>query len=74
MEKCEELPKIIHHVADEQLRELKRSLLALHHFNIVHLDIKPMNILYSPSKKRLVFLDFGFSKLIKETLGQRTKA
>jgi serine/threonine protein kinase len=41
----------------------------LHHFHIGHLDIKPMNIMYSPSAKELVFIDFGFSGFIEEALG-----
>jgi serine/threonine protein kinase len=73
MERCEEIPKVIHSIGDEELKGLKRDLLTLHHFSIVHLDIKPMNILFSPSSKKLVFLDFGFSKLVKEILGQRTR-
>ena len=38
----------------------------------MHLDIKKMNIMYSPRQKELVFIDFGFSRVIEEKLGFKT--
>jgi serine/threonine protein kinase len=39
---------------------------------IVHQDIKPDNIMFSPIFKELVFIDYGVSKIIREVPGQRT--
>jgi len=38
----------------------------------MHLDIKNTNIMYSPSLKELVFIDFGFSRVIEEQPGFKT--
>jgi serine/threonine protein kinase len=35
----------------------------MHDLNITHNDIKPENILFSPLKNKLVFIDFGLSSL-----------
>lgn len=43
--------------------ELEISLLLMHKMNITHNDIKPQNIVYSPSLKKLVFIDFGLSEI-----------
>jgi len=48
---------------------LKKSLLKLHLFNIIHFDIKPDNIGFSNHFKKWVFLDFGLTKIIKERPG-----
>jgi serine/threonine protein kinase len=55
------------------VQALKLKLLSLHCLNIAHLDIKPENISFSPSLKEAVFLDFGLSDMIEETIGRRTK-
>jgi serine/threonine protein kinase len=52
--------------------DLKTALLTMHQINLVHLDIKPDNIAYSPHFKKWVFLDFGFSEFIEEKLGEKT--
>ncbi len=41
----------------------------MHKLNITHNDIKPQNILYSPTYKKLVFIDFGMSTLNVQKLG-----
>ena len=38
----------------------------------MHQDIKPENIMFSPSLKRLVFIDFGLSELVKENPGTKS--
>jgi serine/threonine protein kinase len=41
----------------------------MHEFKIVHLDIKPENIVWSEHYQKAVFIDFGFSDIIKEERG-----
>ena len=50
-----------------------RKLNLLHAFQIVHVDIKQANIMYSQATEDFVFIDFGFSRLIKERNGFKTK-
>ena len=38
----------------------------MHSFKIIHGDIKPDNIMWSAQYNKPVFIDFGFSKCIKE--------
>jgi serine/threonine protein kinase len=45
------------------------NLALMHQLRIVHLDIKPENIMLSPSFRKPVFIDFGFSSLIEEQIG-----
>ena len=45
----------------------------MHAVNLVHIDIKPLNIAFSNLRKKHVFLDFGLSRLIKEKPGFKTK-
>ena len=68
MEFCE----MNNYIINEALELLKNKLQLLHAFNIVHLDIKPENIAYSPAYNEYVFIDFGLSRIIKETRGQKT--
>lgn len=51
---------------------LRSSLNILHHFNIVHLDIKPENIAFSAHHNQHVFIDFGLSRAINESFGQKS--
>ena len=44
----------------------------MHTFQLVHLDIKPSNIMYSSVRSETVYIDYGFSKLIKEKIGFKT--
>jgi serine/threonine protein kinase len=45
----------------------------LHFFKLVHMDIKPQNIMLSPSSSEVVFIDFGFSQFLKEPVGLQSK-
>ena len=47
-------------------------MMVLHKQKIVHMDINPGNIMYSPTFKKLVFIDYGFSKIIEEEQGYKT--
>ena len=44
----------------------------MHILKIIHRDIKPDNIMYSPTFKKLVFIDFGGCLIINEPLGAKT--
>ena len=52
--------------------EMYQILDILHRLKIVHQDIKPDNIMFSPYKKKMVFVDFGLSRIIEEELGMQT--
>lgn len=41
----------------------------MHFFHIVHLDIKPANMMFSPFYKKMVFIDFGLSRFVQEEVG-----
>ena len=45
----------------------------LHSLHISHGDIKPDNIGWSNEKNKLVYLDFGFARYIREPIGEKTK-
>lgn len=51
---------------------LKIILSIFHHFNIVHMDIKPKNIAFSQSYNEYVFIDFGLSRAIKEGIEEKS--
>lgn len=44
--------------------ELLENLRAMYSINLVHLDIKPANISYSPLFQKHIFLDFGLSLIL----------
>jgi serine/threonine protein kinase len=44
----------------------------MHSLKVVHRDIKPDNIMYSKSFKKHVFIDFGGSVLLKESIGEKS--
>lgn len=48
---------------------LQQKLHLLHTLHIVHLDIKPENIGFSPRNNSLILIDFGLSKIIAEEIG-----
>jgi serine/threonine protein kinase len=43
----------------------------MHMLQIVHRDIKPANIMFSKSLNKCVFIDFGCSEVISESIGYR---
>ena len=47
-------------------------LKTMHSLRICHLDIKTENVGWSPAFQKFVFLDFSFTKIIKEKIGHKT--
>ena len=68
---CERGQKIANYSPEIQ-EQLKESLFLMHHFKIIHLDIKPENTIYSSTYMKAVFIDFGFSEIVKEECGYKT--
>lgn len=54
--------------SEQKIRNLLNDLLPvlkfIHQHNVVHRDIKPMNIIRRQSDRKLVLLDFGLAKLL----------
>ena len=67
METCEEVTK-----ENYLPEEIFQNMAIMHKLHLVHLDIKPENIMRSPSFKKIVFIDFGFSSFVKEEVGEKT--
>ena len=44
----------------------------MHMLNIIHRDIKPTNIMFSRSLNKWVFIDFGCSEALDESIGYKT--
>ena len=44
----------------------------MHSLRIVHGDIKKENVMFSPSRNKLVFIDFNCSSAVKEKPGSKT--
>lgn len=51
---------------------IHKSLLLLHSMGFVHLDIKPENMMFSPTFAKYVLIDFGLSRLIAQKVGEKT--
>lgn len=52
---------------------LKHCMKVMHLLRIVHRDIKPGNIVFSPTLGDLVFCDLGISHPVAEQIGFKTK-
>ena len=73
MEQCREIElKTDTRMAEEKQRDIREALAILHSFKVVHMDIKPENLAYSPHNKKYVLLDFGFAEMISEDIGEKT--
>ena len=70
MELCEE--PYHKHEEEHVKRELFENLRVMHSLKMVHRDMKENNIGWSPSFRRWVFLDFGFTTILKEGIGEKT--
>ena len=44
----------------------------MHLLQIVHLDIKPSNIMFSNSLNKFLLIDFGLSKFVQQKIGFKT--
>ena len=49
----------------EVMETLLVNLGNMHRFGVVHLDINPSNIMWSNTKDKPVFIDFGFSRVVR---------
>ena len=65
MEKCQPC-------SNYQDTSLIQGLKMLHSLKIVHIDIKPENIMFSPVYGKNVFIDFGCSTVIEEQAGYKS--
>ena len=54
----------------KQLLEMLSMMRKLH---LVHGDIKPANVLYSRGLKKLVLIDFGLARFVREKPDQKTE-
>ena len=45
----------------------------MHSLNICHMDIKPENVAWSEFFGKFVFLDFGFTSVLSEPAGNKSK-
>ena len=52
--------------------EMKRNLLVMHSLKICHMDVSPKNIMFSPTFKKSVFIDFGLSNMLKENIDEES--
>ena len=67
MEACDEIDK-----DNFKQEEIFKNMAFLHKLRLIHLDIKPANIMRSPTFNKLVFIDFGFSRFVREEAGEKT--
>lgn len=64
MELCKPLSSLQCQAEESEMR-LKYCVRLMHSLNLIHKDIKPSNIMYSPSSRDLVLIDFGISEVVK---------
>lgn len=55
------------------MQQMLVGLGTMHRFRIMHMDINSDNVMYSPRRGKNVFIDFGFSEVIAEECGRKTK-
>jgi serine/threonine protein kinase len=67
MEKCEVVP-----ISSTRYNQLLENMWVMHRFKIIHGDITDTNFMFSPVHGKVVFIDFGLSKLIAEECGFKT--
>lgn len=48
------------------------NLALLHKFHLIHMDIKPDNLMLSPTFRKAVFIDFGLSRFIREQISYQS--
>lgn len=68
MEKCSHGPKF----GEEEYLQLLENLGVMHQYHIIHRDITPNNIMFSPSQGKSIFIDFNVSTIIGENTGEKT--
>lgn len=71
MEICEKYVKLGSKYNDYK-NNLYENLKVIHTCKMVHLDIKTDNVRWSPYFNKWVFIDFGFTKFIKEQVGLKS--
>lgn len=73
MEKCITLDSAVKLAQSDaaKFRELRNCLRTLHSLHILHCDIKPENICWSPSYSKYVFIDFGLSLIREQAAGHK---
>lgn len=71
LEVCQNLSEYNGHMEDVE-EDLKYGLRILHSLQICHCDIKPDNIMYCPRLKRVVYVDFGLARVVKEEIGYKS--
>lgn len=70
MEKCEPYPHQVDTLGQEKIAtNLKERMGRMHRYHLCHKDIKPANILFSPSLQDYVFCDFGVAATVFEEPG-----
>ena len=82
MEKCWDYGKVFRKIEDKDekkkilkktMKELKNILKMMRMLHLIHGDIKPDNILFSPGWKKIVLIDFGLAKFIRESVKEETE-
>ena len=51
---------------------MNKGLKFIHSLNICHGDIKSQNVMWSNEKNKMIFIDFGLSRIVKENIGETT--
>ena len=55
------------------MENMRKKLSRMRQLHLVHADIKPSNIFYSPGWKNLVLIDFGLAMFVKESVDEETE-